>query len=39
MPADLPDRVCTLVTAHLDCADRFARDASLRDLKAVQERM
>jgi len=28
---DLPDRICTLVTAHLNCADRFRWDASLRD--------
>lgn len=28
---EIPDRLCTLVTAHLDCADRFAWDADLRD--------
>jgi acyl carrier protein len=24
-----PDRLCTLITAHLNCADRFAWDAEL----------
>lgn len=27
---DLPDRLCTLITEHLGCADRFRWDADLR---------
>jgi acyl carrier protein len=27
---DQPDRVCTLITEHLCCADRFRWDADLR---------
>lgn len=31
MSATLPDRVCTLITEHLGCADRFRWDADLRN--------
>ena len=31
MPDNPEDRLCTLVTSHLNCADRFRWDASLRD--------
>lgn len=29
-PATIPDRLCTLITEHLSCADRFRWDADLR---------
>lgn len=28
---NIEDRVCTLITAHLGCADRFSWDAELQD--------
>lgn len=30
-PGNLPDRVETVITEHLGCADRFSWDAELRD--------
>jgi acyl carrier protein len=30
----IPDRLCTLITAHLGCEDRFAWDASWAELGA-----
>lgn len=31
MPANLPDRVQTVIVEHLGCPDRFRWDADLRD--------
>ena len=31
IPGDTADKVCTIITEHLSCADRFTWDASLRE--------